>query len=357
MRYFSALATVLLALHHGSHALMDPSLYKNAVTSRNLTYHYYFSPAQPEKPTLLLCHGIPSTSYDWRYIVPVLEEKGYGVLAPDMLGLGETAKPADPAAYVPSLISKDLVDLLDAESLGKVIAIGHDWGCKAISRLANYYPERFLAYAFLAVPFAEITPPTDFQMYLDYVKRVYGYELYGYWSFFSAPDANELIQVHVDSFVSVAFPYDPTIWKTRWAPTGVLRQSLLEGYVAPLPAYMSEEDKEHFVGTFSRNGFEAPANWYKIMTSQLSARDDEQIPYERALPPASAPIYFAATKYDYVCLPEIGYAVFEGEEFSKHNVTHKEYDTDHWIILSKGDEVAHDLDAWIEGTAVSQASH
>ncbi|EKM57395.1 uncharacterized protein PHACADRAFT_194943 [Phanerochaete carnosa HHB-10118-sp] len=327
MRYISALATTLLALHHSASALMDPSLYKNVITSRNLTYHYYFSPAQPQKPTLLFCHGFPSTIHDWRHIAPQLQGKGYGVVVPDMLGYGETAKPTDPAA-----------------------------GSKAVSRLANYYPERFLAYAFFAVPFMKITPPINFQIYLDYLKQLYGYEIYAYWTFFSAPDANEVLQAHIDSFVSLIYPYDPTIWKARFAPTGAMRGSLLEDYVTPRPSYVSEEDKKHFIETFRRNGFEAPTCWYKIMTSQLSAKDEEQVPYERLLPPASAPIYFGAAKYDYVCLPEIGYTLFGGDSFSKHNVTEKEYDADHWLILSNGDEIARDLDAWIESIVVAKAN-
>ena len=107
--------------------LMDASQYKDTTTSRGLKYHYYFSPAHPSKQTLHFCHGFPATSPVWRRIATYFESCGYGVLVVDMLGYGETAKPTDPAAYVPSLISKDLIDVLDAEGLDKVIAIGHDW--------------------------------------------------------------------------------------------------------------------------------------------------------------------------------------------------------------------------------------
>lgn len=109
----------------------------------------------------------------------------------------------------------------------------------------------------------------------------------------SEPDVDEIIQSHVrararrtsvglisllqmDSFVSIMFPHDPTIVKTRFAPTGALKQSLLQNYQTPLAPYFSEEDKRFFVETFRRNGFEAPTGWYKIMTSQLSAEDDER---------------------------------------------------------------------------------
>jgi soluble epoxide hydrolase/lipid-phosphate phosphatase len=106
---------------------MDQSLYKTRSTSRGVSYSYYFAPAAAGKRTLLLLHGFPSTSHDWARIVPALSAAGLGVLAPDMLGYGGTDKPDDPAAYVASLITADLVDLLDREGLNTVVAVGHDW--------------------------------------------------------------------------------------------------------------------------------------------------------------------------------------------------------------------------------------
>lgn len=53
--------------------------------------------------------------------------KGYGILAADNIGAGGTSKPEDPEAFRLALISRDIVDLLDAEGLDKVIGIGHDW--------------------------------------------------------------------------------------------------------------------------------------------------------------------------------------------------------------------------------------
>ncbi|THV00053.1 hypothetical protein K435DRAFT_837481 [Dendrothele bispora CBS 962.96] len=54
------------------------------------------------------------------------QDKGYGLIVPDMLGYGGTAKPLDPEAYAPSLISKDIVDILDAGGLQQSVLIGHD---------------------------------------------------------------------------------------------------------------------------------------------------------------------------------------------------------------------------------------
>ncbi|EKM56425.1 uncharacterized protein PHACADRAFT_253532 [Phanerochaete carnosa HHB-10118-sp] len=106
---------------------MDASLYKDLVISRGLGHRYCISPPQSSKPILLFCRGFPSTSHDWRHIVPRSNDKDYGVLALDMLRYGGTDKPTDPAAYLPSLISKDIGDVLDAQKCEKVIAVGHDW--------------------------------------------------------------------------------------------------------------------------------------------------------------------------------------------------------------------------------------
>jgi soluble epoxide hydrolase / lipid-phosphate phosphatase len=106
---------------------MDASKYKKATTSRGVNYNYYYSPAKSGKPTILLVHGFPSTSVDWVGVVAVLEPQGFGLIVPDMLGYGGTDKPSDPAKYVHSALSQDLIDLLDVESIQKAVVVGHDW--------------------------------------------------------------------------------------------------------------------------------------------------------------------------------------------------------------------------------------
>ena len=116
-----------LTAHIISQHAMNASQYKDTTTARGLHYRYFFSPAQQAKQTLLFCHGFPSTSVDWRYFVPFFKERGFGVVVPDLLGYGGTDKPTDASLYVSSKISKDIVDILDAEGVEKAVAIGHDW--------------------------------------------------------------------------------------------------------------------------------------------------------------------------------------------------------------------------------------
>ncbi|KAF9069430.1 hypothetical protein BDP27DRAFT_1222502, partial [Rhodocollybia butyracea] len=67
---------------------------------------------------LVLLHGFPSSSKDWRK-----EEKGFGLIVPDMLAYGGTSKPLDS----PSIVARDIIDILDHEKVQKAIFIGHDW--------------------------------------------------------------------------------------------------------------------------------------------------------------------------------------------------------------------------------------
>ena len=76
-----------------------------------------------------------------------------------------------------------------------------------------------------------------------------------------------------------------------------------------------------------------------------------EIPSERLYPPTSTPIFFGVGKFDYICTPDVGYATYRVPEFEKHKITMKEYDADHWFLLSHANELSRDLLDWIEGFA------
>jgi soluble epoxide hydrolase/lipid-phosphate phosphatase len=103
-----------------------------ASTRRTLSIHhgpkysYLYQVAKSEKPTFLLLHGFLGSSYDWRKQIADLGAAGYGVLAPDLLGYGETDKPDTLDAYTFSNISRHVVKILEHEKLTQVIGVGHD---------------------------------------------------------------------------------------------------------------------------------------------------------------------------------------------------------------------------------------
>lgn len=105
-----------------------PTLSDHTVkTSRGLTYHYLYSPAQDGKLTLLFLHGFPSGPHDWPSQITFFANDGYGVLMPDLLGYGGTDKPTDTNLYAMGEMVEDVIDILDDAKLSKVVSVGHDW--------------------------------------------------------------------------------------------------------------------------------------------------------------------------------------------------------------------------------------
>lgn len=327
---------------------MDESCYKDVTTTRGLRYHYYSTPATKGKTTLLFCHGFPSTSQDWRFIAPYFQNQGYGIIVPDMLGYAGTDKPTDPAVYVGSLISKDLVDIVDALCVDKVVAIGHDWGCAAISALSHFYPERVSAYAFLAVPYTVPDPHVTVDTLLVLTKKLFGYETVGYWLFFSEENADKIALEHWDSLFSILFPSNPDFWKSHVGPSGKLKEWALSDRQEPLPSYISVDDKKRITAIFRSGGFAAPFCWYKVNTHGYVTEDRKQVPDSHKFPPSSCPIFFGAALQDYICTADTGKHVFKRKEFAKHDITVRDFDADHWLILSTPDQINRELGCWLE---------
>ena len=105
-----------------------PSISESTQLSDGTTYAFvYVPPADSEKPTFLLLHGFPSSSWDWRHQISQLQQAGFGVVAPDLLGYGDTDKPEELEAYAMKRMSGHMVELLQKIGTDKVIGVAHDW--------------------------------------------------------------------------------------------------------------------------------------------------------------------------------------------------------------------------------------
>ena len=97
-------------------------------TTRALTYSYIHIPPQfPNTQYILFLHGFPSTSHDWRHQISFFVAKGYGILAPDLLGFGETSKPSELEMYRGKGMASDIVEIMVSEGVGVVVGVAHDW--------------------------------------------------------------------------------------------------------------------------------------------------------------------------------------------------------------------------------------
>ena len=95
---------------------------------------------------IVFLHGNPTSSFLWRNVIPRFEHEGH-CLAPDLIGMGRSGKPAidytfaDHARYLDQWF-----DRLDLESVTLVI---HDWGSALGFDWAARHPERVAAIAFM----------------------------------------------------------------------------------------------------------------------------------------------------------------------------------------------------------------
>ncbi|QKZ04634.1 alpha/beta fold hydrolase [Pseudomonas eucalypticola] len=106
---------------------------------------FYREAGQPDAPVLLLLHGYPSSSHQFRTLIPLLAPH-YRVIAPDLPGFGFTQVPAE-RDYVYSFdnLAKTLEAFVEALGLQRYALYVFDYGAPTGLRLALAHPERVTA--------------------------------------------------------------------------------------------------------------------------------------------------------------------------------------------------------------------
>jgi pimeloyl-ACP methyl ester carboxylesterase len=93
------------------------------------TFRYSARAAGPADGELvLLLHGFPETSYEWRSQLEVLGEAGYRAVAPDQRGYAVGARPAALEEYAVDRLVDDVFGFADALGAARFHLVGHDWG-------------------------------------------------------------------------------------------------------------------------------------------------------------------------------------------------------------------------------------
>lgn len=102
---------------------------------RHFPYHGHdiFYRRDGRGPALVLIHGFPTASHDWHRIWPALTAR-FEVIAPDMIGFGFSAKPAD---YAYSLRDQATLheQLLRAMGIEEFHILAHDYGVSVTQEL------------------------------------------------------------------------------------------------------------------------------------------------------------------------------------------------------------------------------
>lgn len=94
---------------------------------------------------VLLLHGFPQTSYQWRYALEALAGAGYRAVAPDQRGYSPGARPESDDAYAARALVIDVLGMADALGADRFHVVGHDWGALIAWVLAAAVGDRILS--------------------------------------------------------------------------------------------------------------------------------------------------------------------------------------------------------------------
>jgi pimeloyl-ACP methyl ester carboxylesterase len=103
---------------------------------------FYREAGDPSAPTLLLVHGYPSSSHQFRDLIPLLADR-FHIIAPDLPGFGFTEVPAAREyRYSFDALATTLGAFVDALGLKRYALYVFDYGAPTGLRLALAHPER-----------------------------------------------------------------------------------------------------------------------------------------------------------------------------------------------------------------------
>jgi pimeloyl-ACP methyl ester carboxylesterase len=173
---------------------------------------FYREAGAPGAPLLLLPHGYPCSSYQFRRLMPALADR-WRLVAPDFPGFGYSATPPS-FAYGFDGYARFLARFLEALGIGRFALYLHDYGSQIGLRLALERPERVAA---LIIQNGDIYADQLGPKY-DVIRR--------YWSSPSDENRRPLEQaVSEEGFrhefvgevsAAVAATLPPDLWKLHW---------------------------------------------------------------------------------------------------------------------------------------------
>lgn len=91
-----------------------------------------------EGPAVVLLHGWPYTWALWRKLLPLLANEGFTVIAPDLRGLGDSAKPD--RGYSKTNVAADVRQIVQSHGFEKINLVGMDIGMMVAYAYSSTYP-------------------------------------------------------------------------------------------------------------------------------------------------------------------------------------------------------------------------
>lgn len=314
------------------------SLTQTFAVSPGINYEYvYVPPASNQSETILFLHGFPSSLHSWRHQIDYFGKKGYGCLAPNLMGYGKTYSPSDFREYKTKQMVLHLVALLAFLSIDRPLTVvGHDFGTIVASRFALYEAARVRSLVLISVGYRQPNgdASADVENAIETAKNALGYDIFGYWRFFGFDDqAASLIENNVNSFIDLAFPPPEDaveLWRSNFSPTGKLKEWLENNKTLPRRAnYLNVKDYNVYLGYFLE-GMKPKLNWYKSQFNDVNLDDEKSLD-----PMIQVPTLFIGGLRDAVSVP----ILYAGQKQFIPNLTSIDINGTHWLMEEKYDEV------------------
>jgi len=101
---------------------------------------------------VLLLHGFPQSSHEWRSQLDALGAAGYRAVAPDQRGYSPRARPAGVEHYRAEPLVADVVGMADQLGADRFHLVGHDWGAAVAWHVAGRHQPRLRSLTTVSVP-------------------------------------------------------------------------------------------------------------------------------------------------------------------------------------------------------------
>jgi len=160
-----------------------------------------------------------------------------------------------------SSITADVVAILDALGIPKVVLIGHDWGTHPVYRFAMWYPERLLALATLSIPYY-----TPLAKYIPFDVIVQHLPFLGYAQYLSEASSSKEIEDNLEGFFSLIYHNRSSSYIRPFAFPGEMRKWLVDKkgsieWDELWNSHMTVQEQENILNTYRKSGMAGPTNW------------------------------------------------------------------------------------------------
>lgn len=135
------------AFHDGAAGVVAPSLDSPVIGLEGFTHHYadvndtrLHAVVGGTGPAVVLLHGWPFTWRVWRPVMPELAAAGHTVIAPDLRGTGDSARPD--TGYTKVEVAEDVRQLVTQLGFDHIDLVGMDIGAMVAYAYATSYAEQ-----------------------------------------------------------------------------------------------------------------------------------------------------------------------------------------------------------------------